>query len=109
MVTKVYLLERNGRVPTDSSIQEMLKNVVDLAEKKTSIKTYSGAVFNNPNTLRKRLKPSSVLIHIRADSLHYDVIKGAPQIAEIKGKLRENPKISSWQIIEESLIKPTSN
>lgn len=109
MVTKVYLLEKNGRVPTDSSIQEMLKNVVDLAEKKTSIKTYSGAVFNNPHTLRKRLKPSSVLIHIRADSLHYDVIKGATQIAEIKSKLREDPKISSWQIIEESLIKPTSN
>lgn len=109
MVTKVYLLERNGRVPTDSSIQEMLKNVVGIKEKKTSIKTYSGAAFNNPHTLRKRLKSSSVLIHIRADSLHYDVIKGAPQIAEIKGKLRENPEISSWQIIEESLIKPTSN
>ena len=50
---KIFLLEKSGRTPTESSMIEMIRPICEKDNELSSFKTYSGIMFNDPSYLRK--------------------------------------------------------
>ena len=100
---KIFLLEKSGRTPTESSMIEMIRPICEKDNELSSFKTYSGIMFNDPAYLRKKLKLSSIVVLINADNIHYNVIQGEQNIAELQQALASADKLSSWQIVNSAL------
>ncbi len=96
---KMIILDKFGRVPTDSSTQRIVASVSDATDNYGRYKTLAGKKYNDPELLLKAINSGTIVVSI-CDDQSFKCICGPQKIREFKKALHDaTTNESSWDIV----------